>query len=525
VFESSQSLKQILDGRTGPPTIREQNGELCWYTFQQWRSFKELESGWSPDTSQQTTLYFGLGSRDRARKLIQSGAGQRLYEPDPHRFNRFHERYPDVLRKNDWKVGTGLWLEEGFLNGAMNLELHPLLKRAYDPLPSFLATGNPRLLEERGIVMHIGELYYRDLIESFKQFERRVWPLKLGHWDSKMLGTQLARSRSNTVFTINLIEGLPSLSRAVDMDYVCWEIDPSISPYWSMDPEQTDRTRLYTYRKQNVQRLEKVGYRQVEYLPLASNCRLRCPLPSDDCEPYRADVSFVGSSMKENALRQLRRLETFLQTDDRDWNPVEERLHVWKQNRPDWKSRPLQAVQKLLERHDVPDQIDLDGELVSLSWMIGEYRAYQKRQDVIRTVSEHFKTEIWGDPGWESAVGKKGNYRGPAGHGRELTRIYNASRVNLDVNRIYQPEIITMRVFDVMACGSVVLTEANESVRECFQPGTDCELYFDRDDLLETVEMLLTNPARREDIAENARQTIENRHSISNRLRTMGLLS
>ena len=524
MFESTRSLKTLVDGRSGPSTIREKNGELYLYTFQQWKSLKKSESKWSPDHSEQTTLYFGLGSRERARKLIQTGPRQRLYEPDPHRFYRFLERYPDILSQNNWKVGTGLWLEQGFLDGSMNLELHPLLKRVYDPLPSLLATGNPRLLNVAGIIMQIGDLYYRDVIESFKQFERRVWPLQLGHWQPKTLGTQLASSSSNTLFTINLIEGLPSLTRAVDMDYVCWEIDPSISPYLSVESEETAQTRIYTYRRRNVKRLTQTGYQHAEYLPLASNCRLRCPLPPEECEPYKADVSFVGSSMKENALYQRRRLEEFFQKDDRDWRPLEDQIKQWRNNLPDWRSQPLRTIEHLLDQHELPDQIESDGDRLSVRWILGEYRAYQKRQDVIRTISEHYETDVWGDDGWESAVGKRGNYRGPAGHGRELTRIYNASRVNLDVNRIYQPEIITMRVFDVMACASVVLTEENESVGECFQPGTDCVSYGGRDDLVNTVEMLLSNPAKREKIAENARQTIKKRHSISNRLRTMGLL-
>ncbi len=48
---------------------------------------------------------------------------------------------------------------------------------------------------------------------------------------------------------------------------------------------------------------------------------------------------------------------------------------------------------------------------------------------------EPFKVKLWGDDGWVPEIPERILYCGPAGHFRELTLIYNASRINLDINR------------------------------------------------------------------------------------------
>lgn len=290
------SIEQLLEKRSFPETTREIQGDLFSFGFQEWHRLKDYEDGPSIGADQ-TTLFFGLGSRERTRRLIQTGPGHRLYEPDPHRLAIFLEEFPGFFNEGDWKVGTGLWLQEGFLDDIERSVVQPLLKKQYDPLPAEMVESPAALLATGGLIIQVGALFYRDIVEAIKGNNKPILPLQLDHWTPSALRDQFANSDVETLFTINLIEELPELCSEVNTHYVCWEIDPSMSPYDEVSEEAGDSTTIHTYRKENILRLRAVGYRDVEYCPLASNKLLRRPIDDKSLNDYETPVSFVGLSL------------------------------------------------------------------------------------------------------------------------------------------------------------------------------------------------------------------------------------
>ncbi|MGM0381618.1 MAG: glycosyltransferase family protein, partial [bacterium] len=347
-----------------------------------------------------------------------------------------------------------------------------------------------------------------------------VCPLQLGHWSEEGLKVQLKKTAAKNIFSINVIDGLADLSAKTDMEYLSWEIDPATSPYKSVTKAGGTNSHIYTYRKKNIPKLIEAGYENAEYCPLASNTMIRRPV-EEDLEKYGCDISFVGSSMRKNARRQLNRILAEIDSrsdSDANWKELKNHIVKWKSSSPDWDEDTQKEIKKVLDLHGLPHEITINQDPVYLPMAIGEYRAFQKRVQVVKNVGDEFPIHVWGDSGWRDYVGKKGTYRGKAGHGEELTKIYSASRINLDINRIYQPEIVTMRVFDAMACGSVVLTEDSEEIKSLFEPGMDCFLYSGREDLLLTIEHLLNNERELLDVGSRAREKIVDSHTIKKRL-------
>ena len=112
-------------------------------------------------------------------------------------------------------------------------------------------------------------------------------------------------------------------------------------------------------------------------------------------------------------------------------------------------------------------------------------------------------------------------YMGPAGHREELNRIYSNSLINLDIGRIYQSDIVTMRVFDVLACGGFILTEHCEALSEVFDIGSEVESYSSMDEMIQKIEHYLEHPDEARAIGERGRQRVLRDHSIASRVRYM----
>ena len=112
-------------------------------------------------------------------------------------------------------------------------------------------------------------------------------------------------------------------------------------------------------------------------------------------------------------------------------------------------------------------------------------------------------------------------YRGWAGHIHEVGRIYAAAQVNLDIGRIYQQDIVTMRVFDALASGGFVLAERSPDLERLFEVGVEVEAYTDLEELVDKVGFYLTHPERAREIAARGRAAVERRHSIEARVLEM----
>ena len=88
--------------------------------------------------------------------------------------------------------------------------------------------------------------------------------------------------------------------------------------------------------------------------------------------------------------------------------------------------------------------------------LLNGHVACMHRLDCIRQLAGQ-GIVVYGEDGWR---GVAKDVRALASHGDQLPRIYAGTRLNLDIPRMYQREIITIRVFDIAATRSVVLTES-----------------------------------------------------------------
>ena len=160
--------------------------------------------------------------------------------------------------------------------------------------------------------------------------------------------------------------------------------------------------------------------------------------------------------------------------------------------------------------------------LAQLARWAGEIAAAEKRLAYVGRLGR-FGVCVWGDEGWRAAqsAGLACHYRGAAGHGLELTKIYCASLINVDIGRVYQDDIVTMRVFDVLACGGFVLAERSPALAELFEIGAEVDCYASADELEAKVAHYLAHPEAARAIALRGREAVCARHGIDARVAHM----
>jgi spore maturation protein CgeB len=154
------------------------------------------------------------------------------------------------------------------------------------------------------------------------------------------------------------------------------------------------------------------------------------------------------------------------------------------------------------------------------SVLLGEIAASEKRLSYAASLGQ-LGLVVWGDAGWEHVRQFGVDYRGPALHRTELTLIYNASAINVDIGRIFQSDIVTMRTFDILACGGFLLVEHADELADLFDVGTELESYRTFAELKDKITYYLAHEDEARAIAARGQAAVRERHTIAQRLEAM----
>ena len=394
---------------------------------------------------------------------------------------------------------------------------HPLLERVYAGELALFSRG----VGARRATLCAGGLFVEQVRRALEARGLDLWTLEVERLAAEELARTMRRFRPELVVAINYTEGLAEFCHEHGAKLVVWEVDPATAPPRPVRAA-TDDTFLFTYRRANVAAFRSAGFVHVEHLPLAADPDVRCELELDPDEARRlaAPFALVGSSLVQNASAcRARFLRTWRELHGGRGEEAEELLRgVLAEQRADY-TRFL--VPELLEaRAPGLRAAALAHGAEDPALLAGEMAASEKRLSWAANLGR-LGLSVWGDAGWRALEEHGVRYRGPAGHREELTRIYNACPLHWDVGRIYQPDIVTMRVFDVSACGRLVLAEHSPALEELFEVGVEVESYRGLNELRAKVVHYLEHPEEAERIARRGQAAVRTRHSIARRVEHM----
>ena len=319
------------------------------------------------------------------------------------------------------------------------------------------------------------------------------------------------------VFSINFSPEIAVLCSRRGVPYVSWTIDPL--PLNRQRLASNVNPLLCLVFAHDLSTVAKFGLLGVDsrHLLLAAPANRRHPVRVDLIPaPYRCDASFVGSSLVDE-IYVLDRWLTPLGGDSlsaRGLSWLSSVVHGAEGAvGPPWleTAEGVKAVPTFLREfcHTDSDCAELVAKLN------GVVSAFYRQQGVAAMLRHTGSTTVWGDSGWTDY---HPHYRGPADHGEELTQIYCASAVNLDIPRLYQRQTVTMRIFDILACGGFLLAERSCAMEAVFTEGVHLAYYDSQEALPDVIGRWVSDPVGRQNIAAAGRAEVLARHQIEHRV-------
>lgn len=101
----------------------------------------------------------------------------------------------------------------------------------------------------------------------------------------------------------------------------------------------------------------------------------------------------------------------------------------------------------------------------------------------------------------------------------EAVKIYNASKIVLNINHPQSKNVTNTRTFEAAGCGAFQLTENLPEMGKLFDLGKEAVCYKDIDDLKSLVKYYLENSKEREEIARRGQQRVYRDHTYKQRMR------
>lgn len=463
-------------------------------------------------------LLFGVGLGEQLERLLKRRSGRVIaWDRDPWmlRLLLTERDWSASIRRGRLALRLGSDLLDLLLLPDRPVVLHPFFAERYAAERRLLDDG----VGERTALVCAGTLFVDEVSTAL-----RAEGFTVGTWEpSRLAPEELTRAarrwKPEVVVSINYIHGLAEACARLGLKLVVWEIDPATD---RLRPTRSgDAAHVFTWRRAQVKAWKTAGFGQTWHLPLAADIERRHPVEAE--ERYRSPIAFVGSSMVEQGQR-------FREQILADWA-------LWRGGSPlDAVQEGGQLLQQVLDGHRDDYSICRVEELAleHMGDFVVEMRA--RGSDPVPRIAEMVGADkrltwvanlgqvgvtVWGDQGWEFVQQYDARWMGPAGHRAELNQVYCGAGINLDIGRIYQSDIITMRVFDVMACGGFVLAEHSDHLDELFTPGVELDSYRTLEDLLEKVEHYLEHPDEARAIAARGLEAVRGGHTIRGRVQHM----
>ncbi len=304
---------------------------------------------------------------------------------------------------------------------------------------------------------------------------------------------------------------LTDLLLRLKLPLASWFVDnPQLILYRYKDVSP-DLTCIFTYDAGNLEIMREKGFRNIFYLPLATDpARFKPGIAGRS--KWRSRVSFVGNSMVDAVEKTVH--ESGISADLKEIYP-QLAAEFGKADELSVEKFLAGAHPELLERME---SFDTDEQRLSFEALITWEATRQYRLSCIEKILG-FNPLIVGDKGWHVLLDNNGwSYLASLDYYADLPGFYPMSEVSFNCTSRQMKGAVNQRIFDVPACGGFVLTDYREQMENLFDPGSEIIAFDNVDEIPELLEKWLADENGRQRVSKAARNRILAEHTYEHRL-------
>lgn len=371
-----------------------------------------------------------------------------------------------------------------------------------------------QVFESFGITVHREEMEMTD-----KQVTPARCATKITEW--------ILSHKLFFIFSVNFYPAISYTCSHFKVPYVCWSVDSPVPELFS-NALKNEWNRIFLFDKAQYNFFHPYNPEHIYYLPLATNTKrwekVILDMTEADYRKYGHDVSFVGSLYSEKCrydkLLENNSLSSYTQGYVNGL--IQAQLKVFGYNfiydtlSEDVIREIASADPFFYKGQDI--FLDTDRYLVAHQY-IGMKLASVERHAILSSLSERFDVSLYTHS--DTSGLPRVHTKGGASTLTEMPKIFQASKINLNITMRPIETGLSLRIWDILGCGGFLLTNYQAEIPEYFEIGKDLEVYESTDELIQKVDYYLHHEAERMNIAIHGYEKTVKYHTYETRLAEM----
>lgn len=316
--------------------------------------------------------------------------------------------------------------------------------------------------------------------------------------------------------------------------YISWSYD---APLNVPDIERTlglSCNYVFLYDRGQCEKFRAKGFDNVYHLPLAVNTKRldKISLSAEDRLKYGAQISFVGN-LYRSALLNIRSIIEQYQTGYLDaLMAVQSKIYgcyfieeiisdtfIEGINKSICDSTMKLRAESSAEKNDKEDDPVFSVSREALSYAMAAQITREERILILKLLSNHFDVKLYSRDNCEML--NKVKHMGEVTYDTEMTKVFRASDINLNISLKCIGTGMPLRTLDIMGAGGFLLSNYQPELAENFINGEDIVMYDSIEDMYEKVDYYLKRDDLRKKIAISGHDKISQKFRYEDRIEFM----
>ncbi len=305
----------------------------------------------------------------------------------------------------------------------------------------------------------------------------------------------------DAVFSVNYFPLVAVCCNRCNIRYISWSYD---NPLDVPDIEKTlglECNHVFLFDRIQTEGYKKQGFTNVHHMPLAVNCeRLESvKLTKQEQALYTSDVSFVGK-MYDSMFPQYREL-----MDDHSKGYIDALVAAQSKVFGYWFAEEMLTDDLMKRINDHFRVLKPGTEFVlpreALAYALACQITKTDRLILLNLLAKRMKVNVYS---WEKCeLLQNVNFMGSCDYYGQMTKVFKASSINLNITLKISQSGIPLRVMDILGAGGFLLSNYQPEIAENFVNGEDVVMYESIEDAYEKAIYYIRHDDLRRQIAES----------------------
>jgi len=303
--------------------------------------------------------------------------------------------------------------------------------------------------------------------------------------------------------------------------YIAWVYDSPLVTLFE-EAAKNEVNHIFIFDKTEYERLLSLEIPHLYYMPMAA-CTSRIGavkiLPEHE-KRFSHEVSFVGDLYDDNAYDKVfphleKEQQALLQQE------VTASLNDWSASKS-WPKAPAWLIELCRDKKLLNEEYahGMDPATFIAVAVICRKQAQVERASVLSMASAFGDTHLYtrGEP---SYLDKRIHIHGQIDYYTDMTRVFNLSKISLNITIPSIETGLPQRIWDIMGSGGFCLTNHQAEIEDFFKIGEEIETFKSLEELAAKVKYYLTHEDVRQRILINGFEKVMNEHTYEQRLNEM----